>query len=218
MEYSLTKDNKDKYIDITAPIKNGMVHWPGDPDVEIKKIQDMSKGDKANVTSISMSAHTATHADAPKHFINSGIDISKVDLNAFIGKAKVIHIKDAHIINAQELKSYSIDEGDRLLFRTNNSDKNWSEENFNDDYVYVSVDAANYLVEKKVLTVGVDYLSVAEKGNGEEVHQILLKNNITVIEGLYMPDVNPGEYELISLPLKIDGSDGAPVRAILKKL
>lgn len=214
----MVKDNTLLYIDITAPIKNGMVHWPGEPDVEIKKIQDMSKEDKANVTFLSMSAHTATHADAPKHFINSGIDISKINLNAFIGKAKVIHIKDNKTINAKELKTYSIAEGDRLLFKTNNSVKNWPEENFNDDYVYVSVDAANYLVKKKVLTVGIDYLSVAEKGNGEEVHQILLKNNITVIEGLYMPDVNPGDYELISLPIKIDGSDGAPVRAILKKL
>ncbi|MGE5362670.1 MAG: cyclase family protein [Bacteroidota bacterium] len=205
-------------IDITAYIKNGMVHWPGEPEVIVRRFKSISSGDMANVTSVSMSAHTATHADSPLHFINNAPDASLLDLTAFLGPARVIEVKNTTVVTSGELQNFHIDTGERILFRTHNSDRNWPEENFLPDYVYLSTEAARYLADKHIQTVGIDYLSVAGKENGEQVHKILLESGITIIEGLYMPYVSAGKYELISLPMKIHGSDGAPVRAILKPL
>lgn len=210
--------SEGKLIDITAPVRRGMVHWPGDPEVKIERISDISKGDKANVTVLSMSAHTATHCDAPKHFIENGDDVSHLDLFPFMGPARVIEIRNETEITKEELLGCQIGEHERLLFKTNNSERNWPEEGFMEDYVALSPEAARYLVEKKVLAIGVDYLSVAGRQNGEEVHQLLLGSGVTVIEGLYMPFVTPGSYELVSLPIKIEGSDGSPVRAVLRKI
>lgn len=226
MNISMDEDNihqerkflSGQMIDITAYIKNGMVHWPGEPEVAVKRIKSISSGDRANVTSVSMSAHTATHADSPLHFIDDAPDASLLDLTAFLGPARVIEIKNTTAITSGELESFHISAGERILFRTHNSDINWPEASFFQDYVYLSTDAARYLADKHILTAGTDYLSVAGKDNGELVHKILLESGITIIEGLYMPYVSPGEYELICLPMKIYGSDGAPVRAILKPL
>lgn len=205
-------------IDITTTIQSGMVHWPGDIDVTLKKSSSIKNGDDYNLTSLSMSAHTSTHMDAPLHFIDGGNHIAEIPLDAVIGPAKVIQIEDEKIISIDELSKHQISEGDRILFKTRNSEKDWGMRDFTEDYVHVSTDAAVYLAGKKIKTVGVDYLSVSGMDNGVAVHKSLLGAGIWIIEGLALKNVEPGNYELICLPLKLAGSDGSPARAVLRTL
>ncbi len=213
------KDNNSSWIDISVYLKNGMVHWPSDPPLKIERISDMDKGDKNNLSIISMGVHSGTHMDAPLHFISDGKGIDEMPIEATIGPAHVIEIHDTESIKPDELIKHNINENERVLFKTINSKKCWKDDNFRDDFVYISNEAAEYLVEQKVMTAGVDYLSIGGyKKNGTEVHRIMLGAGIWVIEGLNLSQTETGKYELICLPLKILGSDGAPARAILKKI
>ncbi len=206
------------WIDITIPIRNNMVHWPGDSDIVVKRTNSIKAGDDYNLTNISFSVHTSTHMDAPLHFIENAKDISTLPFNAVIGRAKVIDIKDNKSIKLEELKVHNIERNDRLLFKTCNSLIDWSMKDFINDYVFLTTEAAKYLVEKKVKTIGIDYLSIAGLNNTEEVHKILLSSEIWIIEGLSLNGVTEGLYDLICLPINIIGSDGAPARAVVKKV
>ncbi len=210
--------SNDDWIDITMPIENNMVHWPGDTDIVIKRTNSIANGDDCNLTNLSMSAHTSTHMDAPLHFIDNAKDISTLPFDAVIGSAKVIKIENRISINLEELKKYNIEENDRLLFKTNNSSIDWRMKDFIKNYVFLSTEAAKYLVEKKVKTIGIDYLSIAGLNNTSEVHEILLGAGIWIIEGLALKDVSEGTYELICLPLNLIGSDGAPARAVVREI
>ena len=206
------------WIDITTAIENGMVHWPGDVPVSVQQSSSIAAGDEANVTTLSMSAHTATHLDAPRHFIAEGKDITRIPLEVLTGPAKVFHIKDPQRITLQEIKDLPITAGDRVLFRTRNSDKAWAMLEFQKDYVYLATDAAEFLKAKRIVCLGIDYLSIAGEENGAKVHRILLGAEICVIEGLNLQNIEPGTYEMVCLPLKIKGADGAPARVIIRKL
>ena len=209
--------NGGNWIDVTMPLENGMVYWPGDIPVIISK-QATIPNDQVNVTAIHLSAHTSTHVDAPLHFIDKGNDVTQLPLNALIGKAKVIYIENPEAITMDAINDAGIQKGDRILFKTRHSLTNWTMEPFQKDYVYLHEAAALFLVNKEILTVGIDYLSIAEFGNGALVHRILLEKKIVIIEGLNLASIEPGDYEMICLPLKIKGGDGAPARVVLKKI
>ncbi|RZK45016.1 MAG: cyclase family protein [Pedobacter sp.] len=212
-------ENLHPWIDITFPISNGMTTWPGDPPVQLKRMSTIGmEGALANVTTISMSAHTGTHIDAPLHFIRGGKDITQVEPETLIGYTKLFHITDPQQITFSELKELPIEDGDILLFRTRNSEKNWINSPFKEDYVYLSVNAAQYLVKTGVKCIGVDYLSVGGMDNGVQVHKILLSAGITIIEGLKLNDAVQGLYEIVALPMKIQGSDGAPARVVIRRI
>jgi arylformamidase len=205
------------WIDVTATISNNSVVWPGNRTVLIEKAAEMGvAGSDCNSTQIALNVHTGTHMDAPLHFVANGNDIMRTDIDALIGHAKIFHIQDTSKITYNEIKDLPIEQGDRVLFRTRNSDMDWETAQFMEDYVYLSPDAARFLVEKEVRTVGVDYLSVAEKGKAAEVHKILLNAPVHVIEGLRLNNVEPGDYEMICLPMKIKDADGAPARVVIK--
>ena len=209
---------ENAWIDVTIAITNDMVTWPGDKKVRISRSSSIGvDGAVANVTSLSLSAHTGTHIDAPLHFVANGTDIAGLQLSNLIGLAKVFHIHDQQKISFNEVKSFDIKPGDRLLFRTRNSEIDWQLKPFMDEYVYLASDAARYLVENGVSCIGVDYLSVAGEENGTEVHQLLLNSGVTIIEGLDLRSTEAGVYEMIALPMKITGSDGAPARVVLRK-
>ncbi len=211
--------NSDGWIDISVTLKSGMAHWPGDPAVDIKRINNMDTGDKNNLSILSMGAHAGTHMDAPLHFIKEGKGLDEIPLQAIMGKARVIEIEDNESIKLGELKKHNINSGERILFKTRNSERCWSIDDFIEDFVYIDNDGAEYLAEKGVMTVGVDYLSVGGyKKNGTEVHNILLGSGIWLIEGLDLSKISEGPYQLICLPIKIKKSDGAPARAIVKSI
>jgi len=217
-----TTKNKKQYqldsgwIDVSVPLDNGMVCWPGDPALEIAKIHDMKSGDGDNLTHISMCAHTGTHMDSPLHFIKSGKSIDKMPIKAAIGKARVIEISDKECITVEEIRPQRIRKGDRILFKTNNSRKKWNKKPFMKKFVHLSTEAAQFLAERKVQTIGIDYLSIGGyEGNVTDIHNIILKAGIWVIEGLNLSNIKPGGYKLICLPIKISGADGAPCRALI---
>ncbi len=207
----------EDWIDVSVPLRTGMVHWPDDPPVSIERVLDIERGDVAIVSRLSMSAHTGTHMDAPLHFFLTGRSIDTMPLTATLGRARVIEIRDPESIKPEDLRPYQIQRSERVLFKTRNSARCWQTDDFVEDFVYISQEAARYLATQQVQTVGVDYLSVGGFfRDGVETHHALLEAGIWIIEGLNLSSVAPGIYELVCLPLKIEGSDGAPARAILR--
>jgi arylformamidase len=212
-------DAKDGWIDVSVPLRSGMVHWPDNPPVSIERMLDMERGDVANVSKISMGSHTGTHMDGLLHFVRGGKGLDEMPLDATIGPARVIEIRDPESVKAEELRPHGIRRGERVLFKTRNSTRSWPSEGFIEDFVYVSQGAARYLAACEVRTVGIDYLSVGGfRKDAIETHRALLEAGIWVIEGLDLSGVETGEYELICLPLKIERSDGAPARALLRAI
>ena len=184
------------------------------------KIQEIGKGSKANVTQIELGAHSGTHLDAPLHFLADGFDVTGLDLETLIGPALLIDVSDVQIINAALLETLSIPQNtERLLIKTSNSQL-WSENNtdFNPDFVAVSNSGAKWIVERGIRLVGVDYLSVAPYGNSGPTHRTLLQAGVIPVEGLNFNGVKEGRYHLICLPIKLEGCEGAPARAVLMDL
>ncbi|MFC2062563.1 cyclase family protein [Chloroflexota bacterium] len=211
-------DNAKKpWIDISVPLEDAMVHWPNNPETSIRRFKDIKQGASSNVTMISMGSHTGTHMDAPIHFIEEGVGINNIPLTDLIGKARVIEIRDSESIKPEELTRNRIHRGERILLKTENSLRDWQKMKFLEDYVFISDTAADFLVDRGVRLVGIDYLSVGSfKQGGSYVHKTLLCNGVWIIEGLNLSNVPPGRYDLICLPLRIAGGDGAPARAIIR--
>jgi len=206
------------WIDISVTIKPGMVRWPGDPEIRKEPFRDMERGDVCNFSSLAFGSHTGTHMDAPLHFIRGGRTLDKMPLDATIGPCRVIEIKDKESVKVAEIEKQRIKAGERILFKTRNSSKAWKTDNFDEDFVYISKEAAAFLAKAKIQTVGIDYLSVGGfRKDGVETHHALLGAGIWIIEGLNLAKIRPGKYELNCLPIKILGSDGAPARARLRQ-
>jgi arylformamidase len=206
-----------EWIDVSVPVQTGMVHWPGDPEVTLERRMSIAKGDEANVTRIEMSAHTGTHMDAPLHFFDEDPGIEALPLDIALGPARVVRIEGEEPIDRGQLEGLDIQSGERILFRTANSNRPWWERDFNSAYVNVSLEAAELLGEVGVALVGVDYLSVGGyETDNAETHRALLGAGAWIVEGLDLSDVEPGDCELICLPIRLVGSDGAPARALLR--
>jgi arylformamidase len=206
-----------EWIDVSVTLREGMLSWPGDPKFKMERRMDMGAGDEANVSLLTMSSHTGTHMDAPLHFLKNGRGLDEMPLGVAVGPARVIGIKNPESITRDELIPYQIGEGERILFKTANSLRNWPDEPFREDYVHISTEAALFLARRRVRLVGVDYLSVSQfEENEVEVHRTLLEAGVWIIEGLNLAAVEPGRFDLICLPLKIANSDGAPARVILR--
>lgn len=219
MSTSESLRTNDGWIDISVRLRSGMVHWPDNPPVRIERMLDMEQGDVANVSKISMRSHTGTHMDALLHFVLEGEGLDEMPLTATIGRARVIEIHNSESVKPYDLDPHEIRHNERILFKTQNSARGWPSAAFIEDFVYISQEAARYLAACEIQTVGIDYLSVGGfQRDGMETHQTLLEAGIWVIEGLDLSQVEPGEYELICLPIKVERSDGAPARAILKTI
>ncbi len=206
-----------KTYDISLPITPDMPVWPGDPAVSVQRVRKIEDGDGANVTHISMGAHTGTHVDAPFHFLEGGKTLEDVPLNVMMGRAYVLHLPDVDLITADVLAHADIPPRTRrVLFKTRNSDY-WArgEKEFKTDYVALSADGAEYMVDRGVKLVGIDYLSIAPFEASKPTHEILLKADILILEGLNLSKVSQGRYTFYCLPLNLQGVDGAPARAIL---
>jgi arylformamidase len=206
------------WIDVSVQLKNGMAHWPGDPPASISHVKEIERGDPCTVSLLSLGAHTGTHMDAPAHFVRGGEGIDTMPLDAAMGAARVIAIADRESIKLEELHQHRIRRGERILFKTCNSDHCWDNDSFVEDFVYISAAAARYLADMHVRLVGVDYLSVGGfREDGIATHQALLKAGIWLIEGLNLKKVRPGRVQLLCLPLRIAGGDGAPARALVRE-
>lgn len=207
-----------KIYDVTLPIFPDMIVWPGDPPVELERVSSMDAGAHANVSRLACGVHTGTHVDAPHHFLNDQRTVESLSLDVLVGPAQVVWIPDeADVITAEVLEQVTLPSGiSRLLLKTRNSQR-WQrgEKAFDEKFVGVSADGAEWLVGRGVKLVGIDYLSVAPYKQSVPTHRTLLGAEIIIVEGLDLSAVPPGSYGLYCLPLKLVGSDGAPARAIL---
>jgi arylformamidase len=212
-----------RFHDISVPLSPNVPIYPGDPELEIHPWKSLVKGDSANLTYLRLGAHTGTHVDAPAHFIRGAARVESMSLENLIGPAQVVEVPDEQeMIEAPFVEEFIKSGIERVLFKTRNS-RFWTEKKseFQTHFTYLDVDAANYLVHLGIKLVGIDYLSIEKfKSADHETHLALLSNNVVILEGLNLANVNPGTYELICLPLKIasgDG-DGAPARAVLREM
>ncbi len=207
------KNPNSKIIDISLPIKEDMVNYPGNFPVSIKE----DENSVLKLHKIILGSHTGTHIDAPKHVFEDRLGVDKVNLESLIGKCRVLdmtHIDES--IKVKDLIKAKIKKGERILVKTENSLRGYKK--FHDDYIHLSGDAAEFLANRKIYLFGIDYLSIKKRGDSDNrPHIALLKNKIIILEGIDLSKVNPGNYFLIVLPLKIRGLDGSPARAILLK-
>ena len=209
-----------KIYDITFPISAETPIYEGDPRAEIKTINSLAKGDAANVSQICCGVHTATHVDAPNHFIEGARKIHEFDLEKLIGDCVVIEL-DENVMSIEPEHLKNLNGAERVLFKTRNSAFwNEPEKGFRTDFTYISPEAAHVLVEKNIKLVGIDYLSVEKFGSADfQTHITLLEKEVVIIEGLDLREISGGVYELICLPLKYIGGagDGAPARTVLRE-
>ena len=207
-----------KIYDISLTISPSLPVWPGDEPLELELVDSMEAGAHANVSRLSTGVHIGTHVDAPHHFLNDGRTIERLPLEVLTGLCYVTQLPDGvEAITAATLEGMSLPENTtRLLFGTSNS-RLWSrgETEFQKDFVSVTEDGAQWLVERDTRLVGVDYLSVAPYSDPIPTHKILLQAGVIILEGLDLSVVPRGFYELYCLPLKLLGAEGAPARTIL---
>lgn len=193
-------------IDVSVPLREGMVTYPGDPVVKLERAASIAEGSPVNLTRIDFGLHSGTHVDAPVHFLDGAEGIDQVPLDALIGPCEVVEAPDL----TRESVARAPEGVERVLFKTPNSEL-WASDEFAEDFARLDGDGARLLVERGVRLVGVDYLSVGD----EAAHHALLEAGVVPVEGLDLRGVEPGPYELVCLPLRVVGADGAPARAVL---
>jgi arylformamidase len=204
-----------KLIDVSVPLDRDLPLYPGNTPFVLEPIKRIARGDSSNVSALHMSVHAGTHVDAPRHFFDAGAGAEGLALELLLGRTRVVEIP-ARAIGPGELAAHDLSEDVRVLIKTHNS-RLWNSPDFHPDYVGVTESGARYLVDHGVKVVGVDYLSVEQfKQPGAPAHRVLLGAGIIVIEGLNLLDVEPGLYEMLCLPLRVVGADGAPARVVLR--
>jgi arylformamidase len=218
---STTELSSQGWIDVSAtldPAKTPV--YEGDAPMKFDFLRHMRTGDFVTLSVLSMGAHSGTHVDAPMHFVARGASIDQVELDRLIGSARVIEIPDSvQAIGAAELNRHDWKTAKRVLFRTRSSHRGWMDtREFHKDFAYIAPDAAQLLADAGVVLIGVDYISAEQFGApAPKTHQILLGRGIPIVEGMDLRAVQAGDYDLIVLPLKVAGHEGAPARAIMRR-
>lgn len=210
-----------KLYDITFPVSAETPIYKGDPGVEITSFKAIAAGSSANVSHIALGVHTATHVDAPNHFIEGARRVHELDPHKLVGPCRVIQVPD-DVVGIEPEHVGNIDGVTRVIFKTRNS-AFWStpELGFRTDFTYLTPATAKLLVANGVMLVGIDYLSIEKSGSpGHPVHITLLEKEVVILEGVDLREVPAGDYELICMPLKYIGAtgDGSPARTFLRQI
>ncbi|MFO7898888.1 MAG: cyclase family protein [Planctomycetota bacterium] len=205
-----------RYYDISVPVFDGMVAWPSDPPVRVRTHKSVKRGDRSNVEKLEFSSHTGTHLDAPNHI---GLDrtVDEIPIGTLVGPAVVVTSRAKREVSADDIDGLDLKTVERILFKTRNSSRP-DDGRFHDDFVALSPELAERLANARVKLVGIDAMSVDAKGGKGEVHRTLLEAGVVLLENINLSNVSAGEYELLCLPLRIAGGDGAPARAVLRSL
>lgn len=206
-----------RLIDISVPLASGGVIYPGNPQIAIESQQAIARGGSSNVSHLSMGSHTGTHVDAPRHFFDAGLPVDEIPLERLIGPAVLVEFGDAVMaVTADDLRAHDLTGHRRVLLKTRNSSL-LARREFVPDYTYLAPDGAEYLASLGVELVGVDYYSIEQFHSGHHrTHKALLSRGVVIVEGLNLIEPVPGVYELVCLPLRLAGLDGAPARAVLR--
>lgn len=205
-------------IDITYPVSSFTIFWPGSTGFSHKwhnRIPEKTD----NLSSFNIDSHGGTHLDAPLHFVENGKCLHEIDLAKCIGEAYVVEIRGRRDITFQDLEKANIPaDCKRLLLKTDNQEYWEKKENeFQKDFCSIDKSGAEWIVKRGIELIGIDYLSIQRFYHGPETHQLLLEAEVIIVETLNLENVKPGKYELICLPLKLEGLEASPVRAILRK-
>lgn len=199
-----------KVFDISVPLHPAVPHWPGEKGFTLERLQNGN----VCVSQIAMGLHTATHLDAPLHFLPDGKNLDQIPLERYLGPARVVPIEDSRSITRAELERRDLAGCDKVLFKTENSLR-WERADFDREFIGLSAEGAAYLMERGIRLVGTDYLSIEAFGSDGRVHNILLGHDTVILEGLDLREVPAGDYYLMCVPLKIAGAEASPTRALL---
>ncbi|MBA2453098.1 MAG: cyclase family protein [Chloroflexia bacterium] len=208
-------------MDVTVFMQPGMPQWAGEAVMATRSLSELP-GDEANVAMLTMTTHTGTHVDAPRHFFERSKTLDQIPLDRWVGPCVVADFTGVTTdITADDLDRANIPPNiTRLVLKTRNSEL-WRThpETFVEDFIAVAPSGARWLVERLIRLVAIDYLSIGSFGpEGVETHRILLGNDVLVVEGLNLTGVPAGAYELLCFPLNLFGLDGAPARVALRVL
>lgn len=205
-----------RIYDVTVPLSASIPTYPGDPRFQMEFTQRIEDGQPCNVSRIAMGGHSGTHVDAPYHFLADGATVDQLPLEILLGKARVVEVAAREKIERADLEALDLRDDLRVLLKTRMSGQLRSPQ-FQEDFVYLTPDAATYLVQAGIKLVGIDYLSVEQFGSHDfPAHHALLGAGVVIIEGLDLSQVEAGDYEMVCLPLRIAGADGAPARVVLR--
>ena len=205
-----------KPIDISMPLTADLPTWPSSPGLTICRLASMERGDEANVSALSMDVHSGTHVDAPRHFVAEGRELEEMGLAPFVGTAEVVDVSHAEVIDADVLGAVVPAAAQRILLRTRNSRiEGFRRGGFRPDYAALTPGGAAWLADRGTLLVGIDYLSIQLYDDPPDAHTALLGADVCLLEGLVLNHVSAGRYLLACLPLRLDGVEAAPARAIL---
>lgn len=207
-----------KYYDISRLLASNIAVWPGDTKYKLQEVMRQSEGDSVNVSTLTMSAHTGTHIDAPFHYDSQGLRVNNLEPDIYWGTAQVVSIeKSDGPIFPEDLVEYDLGMAKRLLLHSNASEGDPSI--FPEKIIYSSSELAEFMGEKGIVLFGTDAPSVDDINDPKlPGHHALNKNGISILEGLDLSMVPDGVYELSALPLNIMGGDGSPVRAVLREM
>jgi arylformamidase len=190
-----------RIVDVSVPVRPGMIVYPGDPEVRLERVSSIAYGDGVNLSRLDLGVHSGTHVDAPLHFVEGGASVETLPLDVLVGPCVVVEGLDPAAVPAG---------AERVLFKTPNS-RMWERDEFSEEFVALDGHGARALVERGVRLVGIDYVSIGD----EEAHRVLLGAGVVAVEGLDLREVEPGEYRLICAPLRLEGAEGAPARVLL---
>lgn len=206
------------WIDATVPLSGELPTWPGDAPVTVEPLARVADGDPANVSRLELSTHAGTHVDPPYHFLEDGARVDEMPPQVGMGPARVVEV-EGEVVTAEDVARADVAGGERVLLRTRNSRRDWAREPFREDFAHLTTPAAEALAGAGPRLVGIDSLSVAGyRENEAPVHEALLGAGVWILEGLDLRRVEAGAYELVCLPLRVEGGDGAPARAMLRPM
>jgi arylformamidase len=204
-----------KLIDVTVPLSAEVAAFPGDPCFQAEPTHSLKGGDPYNASRLTLGTHSGTHVDAPYHFLEDGARVDELSLDLLMGKVRVVSVAAREAVEREHLEQLDLRDDLRLLFKTRNSGQ--LRQPFQPNFVYLSPDAATFLVQVGIKLVGWDYLSLERYGSSDfATHHTLLGAGVVIIEGLDLSQVDPGEYDMICLPLRLQGADGSPARVVLR--
>ena len=205
-----------KIIDVTAPLSAELPVWPGDPAFRLEFTRRLGDGDSCNLSRLSLGSHAGTHVDAPFHFLADGMTVDELPLEILIGKARVASVPVRDAVGREQLEALDLRDHIRLLIKTRNSGA-LHQQSFQEDFVHLTPEGATYLAQVGLKLVGIDYLSIDPPGSKDHpAHHALLGAGVVVVEGLDLSQVEPGEYDMTCLPLRVAGAEGAPARVVLR--
>jgi arylformamidase len=208
-------DPMQRIHDVTVPLVPGMLAYPGDPPFELQPVQKIGEAPYA-LSRLVLTTHTGTHVDAPSHFLAGGASVDQLPLEILLGKARVAEVSSRDRVERADLEALDLRDDLRVLLRTRMSGQ-VLKPTYQEDHVHLSEDAAHYLAQAGIKLLGFDYLSIDRSGSTDfPAHRALLGAGVVVIEGLDLSEVEPGEYDMACLPLRVAGGDAAPARVVLR--